>query len=466
MLERKITKEIVDWIDTSSNEVLLVDGARQVGKTFAIEHVLKDKFSSHITIDFFKNPELCDLFSGSLDSEKIINNILMAFPSFRLIPGRTAIFLDEIQSCPHARTALKYLAQDERIKVIASGSLLGLNYKKVDSYPVGYERRITLRSLDFEEFLWAVGIDRTIIASVKTNIQSKRDIEGFILSKFDELYREYMVVGGMPEAVSRFLSNCNIDAVRKVQEKIVLGYRSDVSKHASPFIRDRIFTCFDSVPHQLSRDDKKFVYAEVVDDAPTKNGQRYSSSIQWLIDAGIVSKCYNLSEPKSPLEENVKENMFKLYMNDTGLLSFILGRDIQIAILKGDHRVNRGAIQENITAECLSKGGVPLRYFSTVSMEVDFIASFNGNIAAMEVKSGNNKRSQSLKSVMDKYGVRRRIKFEIGNISVDGNGIEHYPLFASAFVDSLYRKGEYVFVDDTEDFNRKAKAMMEPAHKM
>ncbi len=454
-MKRKITEDLNKWADSESKECLVISGARQVGKSYSVEEFLQSRFESHLTIDFSIRPELKGVFDGDLDVNSIIKKLNLNFPDFRFEPKKTALFLDEIQMCPNARTSLKSFALDGRFAVIASGSLLGIDYSKVPSYPVGYERVMVMRSMDFEEFLWAIGIEEETISYIRTCISSKTEIDDFVYERISDYFRIFMTVGGMPEVVRNYISDNDIGSARSVQKKIVRGYRDDIGEYSAERERNKIFACFDSIPIQLSKENKKFAYSSIPN-ANSPSARKYRSSIDWINDAGIASLCTNLSEPKMPFEERSDGTSFKVYMNDTGLLMSMMDDDIVKAVIKGDTKVNKGAITENAVAENLLKCGFDLHYFSTASMGIDFIVSMHGSPVAIEVKSGNNRRSKSLTSIKENYHVNRRMKFENTNILTTEDGVEHYPLFASAFSDSMYVKQDLkAELKDADDVNKR-----------
>ena len=452
-MERKITREIRLWKESRRKEALLIKGARQVGKTYVIDEFLASEFQVSLKIDFHERPDLRGIFEGDLSADSLISKMELMIPGFRMVPFQTAIFLDEIQFCPNARVSLKYLASDERIRVIASGSLLGLDYSKVDSYPVGYEKTVALLPMDFEEFLWAAGIDKGAINSMKARISERKPLGKALVDAMESYYRTYVAVGGMPEAVSEYLRTKDHHAVRDVQRKIVEGYRNDIGKYSGAKDRNRIFAVFDSVPSQLSKENKKFMYSKVGGTKPGTSGS-YAAALQWLIDAGVCLKCTRLDDPNLPLETGADPGPFKLYLNDTGLLVSMMSEDVMHAILTGDVRTNRGAVMENAVASALVSKGHRLHYFSAKSFEIDFITAMRGAAAAIEVKSGNNRRSKSLNSMKEKYGTKRRMKFETTDIEVTEDGVEHYPLFCCQFLDSLYEPyGTVPGIPDAEEVN-------------
>lgn len=440
-IKRKIEATIDGWIRANNRESLLITGARQVGKTYSIEHVLQSSDMSHVTLNFELNPSLKQIFETDSDVDRIMSAISVEFPDFRLEPGNTVLFFDEIQSCPSARRAIKQFVNDGRYRIIASGSLMGLQYRSTIQNPVGYERSVEMRSLDFEEFLWAIGINEDLTARIRNDIRDRRPMEPFIASKIDYYFTLFMVVGGMPGVVSDYLRSQSVSDAINAKRRILDGYRADIGKYSLPGERDRIYRVFDSIPYILSQESKKFVYSKLEsDDSPVFSARNCSEPIQWLIDSGIVRKCTQVSDPRLPLERTASDRSFKLYMEDTGLLLGMMDPEVTASIIRGDRRVNRGAIMENAVAEGLSKCGHRLFYFASKNMEIDFIMTMKGSVAVIEVKSGNNNRSKSLNSMKEKYDVGRRIKLENTEIRVTDDGIEHYPLFASAFVDSMYDK--------------------------
>lgn len=460
VLRRKATKQIADWLDAGMKECLIVGGARQVGKSFTVISVLRERFESLLILDFAQDPGLTDIFRGDMSVDAIISRMKLRFPSFNPVPGNTAIFLDEIQSCPDARGSLKSFSLDGRYTVVASGSLLGLDYSSVGFYPVGYEHRIDMRSLDFEEFLWAIGVDDAVIAYIRDCISSKTPMDRYVADRVAADFRLYMSVGGMPEAVKSYIRTGDVAAARVTQRDIVTGYRNDIGKYSGERERNKIFSCFASIPRQLSKENKKFMYSSI-EESSSPSARKYRSSIDWMENAGIINLCKNLAEPKMPFEERSGGSEFKVYMSDTGLLLSMFSDDVAHAVLKGDTRVNKGALTENVVAECLTKCGLDIHYFSKRSLEVDFITSMRGKVVAMEVKSGNNRRAKSLRSLKENYGVGRRVVFEETEICVTEDGVEHYPLFAAAFADSMYERYDLRFDrTDADRVNSRVKGLI------
>ena len=413
MLKRKIYDDLIEWKNIRRNEqirkCLLIKGARQVGKSFIIKEFGKREYSSFLCIDFFRNPELKSVFEGDLTSEEILKRITANVRDFRLVPGDTLIFLDEIQRCGNARTAIKFLAEDMRFDVISSGSLMGLTYgedddKEVevpDSVPVGYESQITMYSLDFEEFLWAYGYNEAAVSVLRSYYESGETVPESVHNKYESLFREFMVVGGMPEVVADFAVNKDFNRVERIQKDIIAEYRDDIAKHAKGKEKQYVRMCYDAVPKQLAKELKKFQYSSV---EKGQTRRKYGGSVQWLKDSEIVNACYNIREPYLPLMANAKEDQFKLYINDTGLLCCMYGYETKLAILNDTIRGNaRGGIYENIISECLIKRGYTLYYYKPDSEhEIEFLIEKDGEVIPVEVKAGNNP-TPSLNSYIEDF---------------------------------------------------------------
>ena len=437
MLERKITRVLEEWRKEEKKPCLLIRGARQVGKTFIIDDFAKKNYENYIYINFELTPEYKNIFEGNLDIKTLIMKLEVTFPNVNIVPNKTILFLDEIQFCPNARTALKSFALDGRIDVISSGSLLGLYYKEVTSYPVGYERVIDLYPLDFEEFLWGIGIKRETINYAKDCFENIKPMDEYIMKQLAEQFKMYILVGGMPNVVNEYVKTSSLSKVLILQKAIVENYLLDVVKFAETSNKQKIINTFNSIPIQLSKKNKKFLFSEIKEDEENVGERKYASSIEWLKDAGIINFCYNLSEPALPLISNIRLNCFKIYMRDTGLLVSMLEEGTQKAILDDDLYINQGAILENACAEEIATRHSKLMYFERKStLEIDFVLNIDGKVTAIEVKSGKNKQAKSLKSIIQNYKtVTRYMKFENDcNIYKDEESIEHYPLFMIMFI--------------------------------
>ncbi len=450
MFRRKIWNEIEDWRQSKEQRSLLIEGARQCGKTFIIREFGKSNYGHVIELNFEDNPEYAKIFSKGVDSKTVIDRLKETFGHDSVVPGDTLIFLDEIQSCSESWTSLKSLAQNPDYDVIASGSFLGLMYRQEAFSPGGYVRILRMGPMDFEEFSWANGITERTIEGIRECIRAKRPLDGYDLDLMEDLHVRYILTGGMPAAVRELMTSRDLDRVREQTSHIREIYRSDVVKYVAPNSRDDVFDVFDSVPKQLAKEENRFLYTDIEvsnadDDKDNKDRARsriYKKAIDWLIDSGVCMECTRVSDTKIPLTG--REGLFRLYMCDIGVLTSMIPRDSVIpAFLNGDSRTNRGYIMENCIATHLRNAGLELMYYKRKTTEVDFITSMEGTVVGIEVKSGNNNMSRSLKSLMDRGMIDRAVKFETCNIHVDKNGIEHYPRFVVGFIDSLYEHRRY-----------------------
>ncbi len=435
MLQRKIYRFLLDWKQTKHRECLLIKGARQIGKTYIVEQFGAAEYESFIEINFVRYPSLKDIFEGELDAGEIYKRMTAHLPGIRLIEGKTLIFLDEIQRCAKARTALKFLAEDDRFDVIASGSLLGLHYgqdddaevERIESIPVGFERQVVMYSMDFEEFLWAYGYGDDTIQYLRSFFTSLTKVPENVNTKFESLLREYIVVGGMPEVVAAFVKNKDFGEAQSIQEKILAAYDDDIALHAKGAEKIKVRACYDSLPKQLARENKKFKYSEVEKKATSR---KYGDSITWLRDANLAHLCYNVYEPYLPLSANSKENEFKVYVNDTGLLLARYGMQTKLAVLTGKLIGNaKGGIYENLISEMLIRRGYSLNYYKTgnSSMEIEFLIERNGGVVPVEVKAGNT-ASISLNNYWEQFHPAEAYKFIDGNIGTAGGKVTlpHY----------------------------------------
>ena len=425
MLKRKAYQKLLEWKNAHHHNCLMVQGARQVGKTYLVREFGKKEYKSFVEINFIKNPELKLIFNDNLDPETIYKKMTAMINGVNLIKGNTLIFLDEIQACGNARTALKFLAEDGRFDVITSGNLLGLTYGEDDdenteaplSVPTGYEAFLMMYSLDFEEFLWAEGYENSI-PYLKEFFDKKEKVPSVLNDKFETLFREYMVVGGMPEVVSDYVENHDFTRVSAIQEKILENYRFDIAKHAKGAEKIKVRKCYDAIPKQLAKELTKFQYSTVEKGQTSK---KYGGSVQWLKDSNLVNPCYNIHEPYLPLIANAYDEQFKLYINDTGLLCAMYGFEVKKAILENTIKGNaKGGIYENIIAEMLVKKGHKLYYYKPDdSNELEFLIEKNASVIPIEVKAGNT-ATKSLNRFIESYKPFIAYKLIDGNVGVDG----------------------------------------------
>ncbi len=432
MLKRKIYDELLHWKKTKNKECLLVKGARQVGKTFIIEKLGREQYTSYIYLNFYRNPEYKKIFEGALDAEQIYKRISLYVLDVNFAEHDTLIFLDEIQDCPNARTALKFLAIDNRYDVIASGSLLGLHYREMASIPVGYERTLEMYSLDFEEFLWAVGRSEQAVSALKDYFDHKKKVDSGIHEQYMSLLREYLVVGGMPEVVNMFLKSNNYQEAYATQKKIMESYREDIKHYASTQIRQKISDCYNSIPRQLAKEYTKFQYKVVSKEG---NARRYSKCLNWLADAGMIKMCINVSVPQFPLVAYEKPDQFKVYVTDIGLLTSLYGYETQVALLKDTLTgPAKGGIYENLVFDMLMKRGFSLNYFKNDknTQEIEFVYVKDGSVIPIEVKSKNG-ATVSLNNFIAEYEPPYAYKLISGNLGVSDTKIT-LPLYMAMFI--------------------------------
>lgn len=435
MIKRKMYKYLINWKQKKDKSALIIKGARQVGKSYLVREFGRNEYESYIEINFLKNPLYKNIFKGDLSAEEIFKRLSAYIPNLKIIPFKTLLFLDEIQVCAEARTAVKFLVEDGSVDVISSGSLLGLSYLEDDdknvteptSLPVGYEEQITMYSLDFEEFLWAKGYNDDAIAYLKDFYISNKEVPKELNDKYLELFREFMIVGGMPEVVQTFIDTNNFQEASKIQGKILADYQDDISKHAKGQEKIKVRQCYDSIPKQLAKEYKKFQYSVV---EKGKTSKKYGGSIKWLCDSSLVNKCSNVNEAYIPLLAYEMDDQFKLYLNDTGLLLYLYGPETKLAILNNTLKGNaKGGIYENIISESLLKRGYKLYYYKTQnsSMEIEFVIEKNGEVIPIEVKAGNDS-TPSLNSFINKYHTKVSYKFVNGNVGfLDGKKtLPHY----------------------------------------
>ena len=422
MLKRKMYEQLLRWKNNKGKECLLIKGARQVGKTYLVREFAKSEYESFVEINFHMQSSLKVIFEGDKSAEEIYKRITANIPGVKLIPGKTLIFLDEIQKCANARTALKFLAEDGRYDVIASGSLLGLAYGKdadkdveeVESVPVGYEKPLMMYSLDFEEFLWAYGYGSDTVDYLKNFYSSKEKIPFEVNEKFEAILNEYLVVGGMPEVVADFMEHKDFTRVQEIQDKILAPYADDISQHAKGAEKVKVRKCYDSIPRQLAKENKKFKYSEVESKATAR---KFGDSIQWLRDANMAYICYNTTTPMLPLKAYEKDSEFKVYINDTGLLLALYGFATKQALLNGNLKgFAKGGIYENFVAETLVKNGYSLHYYKpNDNSNLEFVIERNGEIVPIEVKAGNT-ATKSLNQFIENFSPSVAFKLISGNI--------------------------------------------------
>lgn len=436
MLKRKIEKQLMDWKSSPSRKPLIIKGCRQCGKTHSVLEFARKNYQSVVYLNFFKNPEYAQIFEGPLDIDTLTMQMGATIPGSKFLPNKTIIILDEIQDAPNARTALKFFKEDGRYDVIGTGSLLGVQgYGKAPkSIPVGSEMIITMYPLDFKEFLWANDIQEPVFKKLRECFEQIAPVPEALHNRMHQLLLQYIVVGGMPEVVQEFVNTHQMDSVFQLQESIVNSYRDDMVKYASDSDKVRIKECFDSIPNQLAKENKKFQYS-LIEKKGTAN--KFAGCLQWIEDAGIVTRCNNLHLTELPLEGNADKSIFKVYMNDIGLFVSMLEQGTQGDILQGNLLGYKGAIFENLAASILYKMGRKLYYFRKDSgLEIDFVIRHKGECTLLEVKAENG-NAKSVKTILnhpEKYHVNKAIKF--GNYNVGNTGsVLTLPLYMLMFMD-------------------------------
>lgn len=425
MYKRKIESKLQSWLNDASHKPLVVKGVRQCGKTSSILDFAKKNFKHVVYLDFREHPEYKKFFVPNLEVNAIIMRITSVMPDAKIESGETCFVFDEIQDCPRARGSLKYFHLDGRYEVMCTGSLLGVNgYKTKEekqdeeeaTIPVGFEDILNMYPMDFEEWLWAHGIKDTHIEVLRKCLREEIPVEEALHDRFRELLHQYVVVGGMPEVVTKFVDTKQIGKVLAVQRRIVDEYKSDMVKYALPADKSRIRECFESIPAQLAREYKKFTYSAV---RPGGRGRDYVGSLQWIEDAGIILRSYNTENTELPLDGNRIHTEFKVYMADVGLLVSMLEEGTQSSILAGDMLSYKGAIYENLVADILGKMERKLYYYhKDGGVELDFLMRYRGKCTPVECKAttGNAKSLRSVLNNYDKYHVSNAIKLGDYNV--------------------------------------------------
>lgn len=431
-LKRKILSQLEEWKRGIQNKALLIKGARQVGKTTIVRQFAKANYKNFVEINFEQKPLAKQAFDGNLDARTVLLN-LSAMGFGPLEPGKTLIFFDEIQSCPKARTAIKFLVEDGQYDYIESGSLLGINYKDVSSYPVGFEHELDMYPLDFEEFLWACNVSQDVVGRLRECYENVCPVPDFLHDQIMERYRQYLIVGGMPEVVATFLSNEDFKKTVTNQKDILTGYRNDISKYAG---NEKILvkSVFDAIPGQLSKQDKRFVLASIEKNAAQR---KYGAPTQWLVDAGMAYYSFNVGSFELPFPSHENLSLYKLFFVDTGLMCAMMLDNIQFKVLTGDIFVNEGALAENFVAGELSKHGVSLNYYDKKSKhELDFVFPEGNKISIIEVKSGKDyKKHSSLNMAQSLFAdkINRQIVVSGNNLESE-NGIIYIPFYMTMFI--------------------------------
>ena len=434
MLKRKAIEKFAAWRNERGNRALLVTGARQVGKTYLIREFLRTEYENVIEFDLVEQRDVLDAFDAAHNTDELFMAI-SAFAGQRLVPGKTVIFIDEVQQCKEAITAIKYLVQRHEYDYVLSGSLLGVELRGVRSLPVGYVRVVDMYPLDFEEFCWANGVGENAVADIRRCFEDCEPVFAPIHDRLLTLFHHYLMVGGMPAAVESFVENKDMGAVHSIQDNIVRLYREDISRYAPDSDKLVIREIFDQMPSQLDSQTKRFMFSNV---APRGTYERYRNQVLWLVDAGIALPAFSVTEPRHPLKLSENRSLFKLFMNDVGLLCCACGMEVVKGILSDRLGVNYGSVFENAVAQELKAHGRDLHYFRSKKLgEVDFICELgSGAVLPIEVKSGKDyKRHSALNNVLssDNYEINHAVVLCEDNVSVIGK-VSYLPVYMVMFI--------------------------------
>ncbi len=433
MFKRVAYEDLLKWKkEEADSKALCVVGARQIGKTTLIRQFGQAEYENFVEINFVTDPAASAIFDVKLSAEEIITN-MTAYLHRPLVPGKTLVLFDEVQECPQVRSAIKFLVEDGRFHYIESGSLLGVRYKEVLSYPVGFEKIYRMYPMDFMEYLWANGVQDETIDYLKGCYEKKEAVLESVHDTMKKLFYTYLVVGGMPENVQIYVDTHDIARVVANQRAILDLYRLDITKYSAGAEKSKITAIFDAIPSQLNSSSKRFRINSL---SPNARMLRYEDSFNWLIDAGVILPCYNVAEPQAPLQLNEKRNLFKLYMNDVGLLCAACMDNIQFDILMGKLDINMGSIMENVFAQNLRAGGFDLHYYDSKKIgELDFVLQKGTQVSLVEIKSGKDYTKHSALNnalATEGWSFAEAIVFSMSNVRIEGS-ITYLPWYMVMF---------------------------------
>lgn len=433
MLRRKIYDKLLAWKNNKGKkDAILLRGVRQCGKTYIVREFCKREYKNFIEINFIERPDMQAVFSGNLDVDNMVQQIKLSMPGCQFIPGETLLFLDEIQDVPNARTSLKFWTQDGRFDCIASGSLLGMDYKNEVSIPVGYEQQLIMRTLDFEEFIWALGAEVNLKEMLAPYVDGAKRVPEAMHNSLNKYLQEYMVVGGLPEVVDTYIATKDFYQVHLLQEKILRDYQDDIAKYALNQDKIKAKQCFLSIPRQLSKENHKFQYSVVEKKATAR---KFTSSLDWLHNAGLIDFAYNVNSPWFPLKAHVKEDQFRVYLCDIGLLVAMYGYQLKIALLSDAlEGPAKGGIYESLVADILAKRGEELYYYKKEdsTLEIEFILERDCKLVPVEVKARKGS-TRSLNELLKMDNIERGYKLTAQNTGVVEKKIT-LPLYMAAII--------------------------------
>ena len=422
MLKRKIDKYLTDWKNRPDRKPLIIKGARQIGKTRSVEWFAGQNYASVIEINFIEQKKYREIFNDGFEVDAILKNISLLNPELKFIPGNTIFFFDELQACPNCATSLKFFKLDGRFDVICSGSLMGISYNEIESNSVGYKEDYEMHSMDFEEFLWAKGYNDEFTADLLSHMLDVRPLSELQMDTLMSLFRDYVIIGGMPEVVSTYVRNKNFSGTLDIQRQLLKDYEEDITKYVEGLDKAKVKAVYNHISTFLAKENKRFQITKIARNARNRD---YMGCVEWLADAGVVNVCYCLNQPELPLKGNYDPKMYKIYFKDTGLLIASLDEEAQ-----EDLRANRnlgtykGAIYENIVGDMLVKQGYRLFYYHSdrPALEMDFFIRDADSLIPVEVKA-NDGATASLNRLLndDKYNdVKYGIKLGYRNIGFNG----------------------------------------------
>ena len=422
LLKRKIDKYLTDWKNRPVRKPLIIKGARQIGKTCSVEWFASQNYASVIEINFIEQKKYREIFNDGFEVDAILKNISLLNPELKFIPGNTIFFFDELQACPNCATSLKFFKLDGRFDVICSGSLMGISYREIESNSVGYKEDYEMHSMDFEEFLWAMGYNDDFTADLLSHMLDVRPLSELQMDTLMSLFRDYVIIGGMPEVVSTYVRNKNFSGTLDIQRQLLKDYEEDITKYVEGLDKAKVKAVYNHISTFLAKENKRFQITKIARNARNRD---YMGCVEWLADAGVVNVCYCLNQPELPLKGNYDPKMYKIYFKDTGMLIASLDEEAQ-----EDLRANKnlgtykGAIYENIVGDMLVKQGYRLFYYHSdrPALEMDFFIRDADSLIPVEVKA-NDGATASLNRLLndDKYNdVKYGIKLGYRNIGFNG----------------------------------------------
>lgn len=446
MLKRKIDNVLAEWKKRPDRKPLIVRGARQVGKTMSIQNFAHQHYQHVVEINFVLQSQYQRIFDDGYDVNSVIKNITLINPEHSFVPGETLIFFDELQACPNCATSLKAFKTDGRYDVICSGSLMGVYYQQIESNSVGFKEDYTMHSMDFEEFLWACGYDETLIDDLLTHLLEVRPLPALQMQRMEELFRSYMVLGGMPEVVNTFVTQGNFSGTLSLQRQLLLDYEEDITKYAIGFEKAKVLAIYRHISAFLAKENKRFQVTKL---SPTARNRAYIGAVEWLENAGIINVCYCLHELALPLKGNYDPKLYKVYYRDTGLLIASLDEEAQEDLRRNKNFATyKGAIFENIVADMLVKQGYSLYYYKDEksSLEMDFFVRSANHLWPIEVKASNTssaslKRLTAPETANTHPDIKWGIKLCAANIGFNGH-FYTFPYFTTFLLKQWLREQE------------------------